>query len=688
MVETAARLREWLAAAEPEMVRLVERLARAESPSLVPESQQGPFALLAAELEEADFAARALAGVEVGDHLYAAPRARRRGAPYQLLLGHMDTVWPLGTLAEMPVRREDGRLFGPGVIDMKGGLATLVYALRALRALDLVPSVTPVVLVNSDEEIGSPDSERLIRLLARGAARAFVLECAEGREGRLKIARKGVGRFTLTVHGRSAHAGTSFEEGISAIQELSTQVQRLFALNDTAAGVTVNVGTIDGGLRANVVAARASCVVGVRAPSAETERRLEAAIRGLEPTLPGARLEVEGGFGRPPMEPLRRNRALLQTAVRLGRRLGLELADAGLVGGSSDANTTSLYTATLDGLGPRGDGSHAADEHVVTASLPERAALLALLLLEPATVPGDTVARRRHAPARVAIVGTEANSTNSDLVAAWQRLGFDARLSPAAAVREGEIVLGRLDVLPTLDGIEAGLLELLLLERRGAHVLNRAAALLCVHDKLRTAHALRRAGLPHPRTAHLRPGERTPPLQPPLVLKPRFGSWGADVYRCQTSAELGDCLELVRTRPWFRRHGALLQQLVPEPAHDLRLLLAAGRVIGAIERIPRPGEWRTNISLGATHRTIQPPPDASRLALAAAAAAGIDLAGVDFLPLEHGYTIVELNGAVDFDPYYTLLDENVFEAVAATLTPVATAAGTRRGRERRARLPG
>jgi glutamate carboxypeptidase len=366
------------------MVGLLRRLAQEESPTLDPARQAGPFRILAAELESVGYQVRAVpARRQVGDHLYARRSERCRGSPRQLLVGHMDTVWPVGTLAKMPIREEAGVLYGPGVADMKGGLVVIVYALRALHELGLTPSVEPVVLVNTDEEIGSPDSARLLRLLARGAERAFVLESGEGPSGKLKIARKGIGRFTVTARGRSSHAGADFDAGISAILELSHQVQRLFALNDPARGVTVNVGTIDGGLRPNVVAPAASAVVDVRAPTAVAARSLEQAVRALRPELEGATIDVEGGFGRPPMEPLPANRALLAAAVRLGRDLGLTLEDAGLVGGGSDANTTSLFTATLDGLGPIGEGSHAIDERVDVAHLPERVALLALLLLEP-----------------------------------------------------------------------------------------------------------------------------------------------------------------------------------------------------------------------------------------------------------------------------------------------------------------
>lgn len=382
---TLARpLREWLGSQQAEIERLLARLVAAESPSTDPGAQRAPFLILARELEKTGYLVRRVPGFGVGDHLYARPRARRRGGPYQLVLGHMDTVWPAGTLADMPLRRYGEELFGPGTHDMKAGLVQLVFALRALRAVDRSPAVTPVALVNTDEELGSGDSARAIVRLARGAERAFVLECGEGRQGRLKIARKGAMRYELVATGRAAHAGTSFEHGVSAILELSHQVQRLFALNDPARGITVNVGTVDGGLRPNVVAPEASASIGVRVPTRRAAEDVERRILGLRPVLPDSHLEVRRVDGRPPMEPTARNRRLLATAERVGRELGLTLADAGLVGGASDANTTSLYTATLDGLGPVGDGGHAHDEHVHLPSIAERAALLALLLLEPA----------------------------------------------------------------------------------------------------------------------------------------------------------------------------------------------------------------------------------------------------------------------------------------------------------------
>jgi glutamate carboxypeptidase len=400
MAPTASQLiLDWMSEHERQLVELLERLAEAESPSLDPDSQHGPLEILVAELDRIGYQTRPVRGVGVGDHLYARPRQRPHGNPRQLLIGHMDTVWPIGTIAQMPLHEEGGLLFGPGVADMKGGLVEIVFALRALHELELRPSLTPVVFVNTDEEIGSIDSIRYIRLLAQGAERAFVLESGEGADGKLKIARKGLGDFTLTVHGRSSHAGADPEHGVSAILELSHQVQRLFALNDPAQGVTVNVGTIDGGLRPNVVAASASAIIDARAPTMAAAHRLERALRSLRPVLAGTTIEVEGSFDRPPMEPRLRNRALLATAQRLGQELGLSLEDAGLVGGGSDANITSLFTATLDGLGPVGEGSHASDERVDTTRLPERAALLALLLLEP-------VSRSRRAVRKLDLIAS------------------------------------------------------------------------------------------------------------------------------------------------------------------------------------------------------------------------------------------------------------------------------------------
>lgn len=362
------------------MVDLLRRLALAESPSLEPAAQQPVFGLLAAELAALDYRVQRVPGRLTGGVLYARPRNRPRGAPAQLLLGHCDTVWPAGTLATMPVLLEGNRLAGPGVLDMKGGLVVMVYALRALRELGLPPPLTPVALVNSDEEIGSIESTRHIQRLAQAVQRVYVVEPGFGPQGHLKTARKGVLRFDVTVQGKAAHAGLAPQEGISAILELSHVIQQLFGLNDWEHGVSVNVGQISGGTRPNVVAQDARAVVDVRVPTVADAERISATIFGLEATLPGAQVTVERVSASLPLEPTERNQRLWQQAQAAGRLLGLELEGVA-VGGASDGNTTSQFTATLDGLGPIGDGAHAVHEHVLVDSLPERAALLALLLL-------------------------------------------------------------------------------------------------------------------------------------------------------------------------------------------------------------------------------------------------------------------------------------------------------------------
>lgn len=383
--EVARRVRGWLEGETDRLLALVEALVRVESPSLDPGSQGPVLDLLTSALEESGLEVRRLSGDGSGGHLLAHPPRPRRSRPRQpaqLLLGHCDTVWPRGTLASMPWTLEGEQARGPGVYDMKAGLALGVFALRALAALVLEPSVTPCFFINSDEEIGSRDSRRRIERLARVMDRVLVLEPSLGRDGRLKTARKGVGLFTVKVRGRAAHAGLDPERGASAILELSYAIQQLFALNDPARGVTVNVGQIDGGLRPNVVAPESRAMVDVRVLTTEDGERVEAAIRALEPRTPGVTLEIEGGVGRPPMEPTPRNRALWLLAHRLGCDLGLELEEA-TAGGGSDGNFTSRWTATLDGLGAVGDGAHAVTEFVDTRRLVERAALVALLLLAP-----------------------------------------------------------------------------------------------------------------------------------------------------------------------------------------------------------------------------------------------------------------------------------------------------------------
>ncbi|MCA8994109.1 MAG: M20 family metallopeptidase [Planctomycetaceae bacterium] len=376
------RIRDHLAAQQDEMVALLTALARAESPSHEPHTQDDVFQLLGVAMRDRGFRIRKTKGSKTGGNLLAVPESRGKRTPIQLMLGHCDTVWPVGTTQSMPVEQRDGKLFGPGVYDMKAGLVQAVFAVGALRDLGVSVPVAPVLFVNSDEEIGSPESTPHIKRLSQIADRAFVMEPSLGPTGQLKTARKGVGRFTVRVVGKAAHAGLDPGKGVSAILELSHVVQALFALNDPERGITVNVGTIDGGMRPNVVAPEAKADADVRVLTQEDARRIEAAIHGLKPSIPGTELHIEGHIGRPPLERTPRNQRLWNAAQELADDMGIELQE-GTAGGGSDGNTTSLATATLDGLGAVGDGAHAVHEHVIIEHMPERAALLAGMLALP-----------------------------------------------------------------------------------------------------------------------------------------------------------------------------------------------------------------------------------------------------------------------------------------------------------------
>jgi RimK family alpha-L-glutamate ligase len=271
----------------------------------------------------------------------------------------------------------------------------------------------------------------------------------------------------------------------------------------------------------------------------------------------------------------------------------------------------------------------------------------------------------------IAIVGGARNETNRDLVYRWRLRGIEAVLSsPAellARAGPGDAALVRLDILPTLDGIEPGMFDVLAVEELGVRLLNQPTAVLNAHDKLRTARLLEAAGLPQPWTIGVRPGDRLE-FEPPIVVKPRFGSWGADVYRCETKPELDQVFAKIAARPWFLRHGAIVQQLLPPPGHDLRVLVAHGHVVGCAERLAAPGEWRTNVSLGGTDRPATADSNAVALATAAVAALGGDFFGVDLLPVDGGYVVLEVNAAVEFDNTYLPPDgSDVYEALATAL---------------------
>jgi RimK family alpha-L-glutamate ligase len=268
------------------------------------------------------------------------------------------------------------------------------------------------------------------------------------------------------------------------------------------------------------------------------------------------------------------------------------------------------------------------------------------------------VIAQRSTPTNLALASCVVPGVESLLLTPAQAL---ARLEP------GDLALGRLDVLHSLDGVEPGSWAFDALQRSGCRLLNRLRSVLAAHDKRRTAEVLAAAGLPHPATRVVRDGDSARvDLEPPFVVKPPFGSWGEDVLLCPDRAELEACLRDLRDRPWFRATGAVVQELVPPIGHDLRLVVAGRRVVGAVERVPAAGEWRTNVALGGIRRPVVAPPRACDLAVAAAAALGIDLVGVDLLPVGAGeYVVIELNAAVEFTPEYA--EEDVYAAAVAEL---------------------
>lgn len=379
---TASRVLDFVMGQTSALISLTRDLVQAESPSAQPEIHDEVRRVLRLALASVGYDSRETGVPENPRHVFAVPAERPKGRPSQLLLGHYDTVWPVGTLDDRPFTIDGNVIHGPGSFDMKGGLAQIVLALRAIRELELETAVVPVVFVNADEEIGSRTSTRYIRWLAQHADRALVMEPALGDRGDIKTERKGIGRFTITVYGKAAHAGLDPEGGASAILELSHVIQTLFALNDVERGITVNVGTVDGGIQPNVIAPHSKAVVDVRVPTIAAGDEIERVIHSINPITDGVRLHVDGRIGRPSMESTPRNRRLWELAKHAGAELGLELHQT-RAGGGSDGNTTSQFTATLDGLGPVGDGAHAIHEHLLIDKTLERVALLTMLLTAP-----------------------------------------------------------------------------------------------------------------------------------------------------------------------------------------------------------------------------------------------------------------------------------------------------------------
>ena len=362
-----------------QMVAAIRELVEIESPSdnkaavdRVAEVAARKFAALGGQV-------RLHRTPDFGNHLQVDFGGSAGGKPV-LLLGHYDTVYPLGTLATMPCRVVDSKLTGPGVLDMKSGIALMLYALAGLREWHGVLPRPVTVLLVSDEEVGSNSSRPVTESLAKRSAAVLVVEPSYGSEGAVKTARKGVGEYQIKVTGKASHAGLDFEKGVNAIVELARQIEKVTGFTDLEKGLTVNVGIVSGGSCTNVVPAEAIAQVDVRIARLKDAAGIDRKMRNLRAFNRKCRLEITGGINRPPMERTPGVAALYAKAAAWARDLGWKLGEAA-VGGGSDGNfTASLGIPTLDGLGAVGDGAHAPHEHIVIAELPRRAALIAGLI--------------------------------------------------------------------------------------------------------------------------------------------------------------------------------------------------------------------------------------------------------------------------------------------------------------------
>ena len=335
------------------------------------------FQELLAELVMPEAAVEFVPGGEWGKHLLC---RWGNGGRQVLVLAHADTVWPLGTLAGMPFREAEGRLWGPGVLDMKGGIAVFLLAIRAARELGLPLPGSVLLQVNSDEEVGSPSSRRLTEENARRSEAVLVLEPGTGLTGKLKTQRKGIGHYRVQVTGRAAHAGVDFEQGASAVVELARQIDRIAGWTDLERGITVNPGVIGGGTKSNVVAAEAWVEVDTRVLTLQDAALLDERFQGLQAMDPRCSVHVSGGLNRPPMERSPGGDRLFRMAREAGAALGFAMEESSTGGGSDGNFTAALGIPTLDGLGCVGEGAHAQHESILLKYLPERIALLAVIL--------------------------------------------------------------------------------------------------------------------------------------------------------------------------------------------------------------------------------------------------------------------------------------------------------------------
>jgi glutamate carboxypeptidase len=365
------------------IVSTIRQLVEIESPSDNKAAVDSLAATVAEKFSQLGGEVRFHPANDFGNHLQV--DFGGRSAKPVLLLGHYDTVYPLGTLATMPCRTGHNKLTGPGVLDMKSGIALMLHALAGLqewhgKQQDAVLARPVTVLLVSDEEVGSDSSRAITELLAKKAAAVLVLEPSYGRQGAVKTARKGVGEYLVKVTGKASHAGLDFEKGVNAILELARQIEKISKFTELKKGLTVNVGIVNGGSRTNVVPAEATAQVDVRIARMKDAAGIDKKMRGLRPFHRECKIEITGGINRPPMERTAGVAALYAQAQAIAHDLGWKLDEAA-VGGGSDGNfTAGLGIPTLDGLGGVGDGAHATHEHILISELPRRAALVAGLI--------------------------------------------------------------------------------------------------------------------------------------------------------------------------------------------------------------------------------------------------------------------------------------------------------------------
>jgi glutamate carboxypeptidase len=362
---------------QAEMLALLQQMVEIESPSDDKAAVDHMGTFLAREFERLGAKVTSYPQKEAGNHLKAEFRGGA-GKPV-LLLGHFDTVWPMGTLAQMPFRVEGDRAFGPGVYDMKAGIAMMIFALRALKEASVIHRPV-IILLDTDEEVGSTTGRPVVEATAKDCEAVFVLEPSQGPKGHLKTSRKGVGDITLRVHGRASHSGVDFEKGHSAIVELARQLLEVVKFTDLSRGITVNPGVIHGGTRSNVVAAEAWAEVDLRIARAADAALLEQKFAALKPFDPECSIELSGGINRPPMERTEGTVRLFGIAREIATSIGMPIEESSTGGGSDGNFTSALGIPTLDGLGALGEGAHASNESVVIPELSRRTALLAGLI--------------------------------------------------------------------------------------------------------------------------------------------------------------------------------------------------------------------------------------------------------------------------------------------------------------------